>query len=79
MPWYYYTPAGPPYNPCDPNQYTLVVGLPPGCPGANNYMCALQAVDSAGQPIITPDLCAEVATALQGRIDTTNVKLKPTP
>lgn len=79
MPWYYYTPPGPPYDNCNDTHFTLVVGLPPGCPGANNYLCAIQAIDSAGLPIITTDLCTQIATALRDRVDTTNVKLKATP
>lgn len=78
MPWYLYTPITIPRDPLNPNNYTLVVGLPPACPGLNNFICAIQ---SAGvpQPIINQSLCEEMALALVNKIDTTNVKLKPTP
>lgn len=74
MPWYLFTPIYP-CDPCDPNNYTLVGNFPPSCPGPKNYLCAIQAMDNLGLPIITFSLCAEIATALQNNIDTTNVLL----
>ncbi|UIR57401.1 hypothetical protein LZQ00_06180 [Sphingobacterium sp. SRCM116780] len=74
MPWYLFTPTSP-CLPCDPNNYTLLGAVPPPCPPPNNFLCAIQANDNAGKPVITAALCAEIAYALQCRIDTTNVRL----
>lgn len=79
MPWYLFTPTSTPRQTSNPNEYTLVTGNPPLCPGANNFLCAIQAIDNLGQPIIPYLLLAEISDALENRIDTTNVKLKPTP
>lgn len=80
MPWYTYSP-----NPTDPfpydagnlNSYTNVGGSPPTCPSPNNHLCSIQANDSGGKPIITLPLALEMATALNNRVDTTNVQLRP--
>lgn len=77
MPWYLYTPITFPPDTCNPNNYTLVGVLPPSCPSPNNFLCAIQASDIMGLPNLTFALMCEISTALQGRIDTTNVKLKP--
>ncbi|MGA6118309.1 hypothetical protein [Sphingobacterium anhuiense] len=76
MPWYTFTPLGMPRNPSDPNQYTLI-GAPPSCPNPNNYICSIQAMDNSGQPIITLPLLCEIAIALENRMESTNVLLKP--
>lgn len=77
MPWYVFNPIDPfPHNPCDPNNYVLIGSTPPSCPGANNYLCAIQAADNLGKPIITPALCNEIALALLNHIDTVNVLLR---
>ncbi|MGJ1322849.1 hypothetical protein ACR780_09180 [Sphingobacterium faecium] len=77
MSWYAFTPAGLPKNPCDPNSYTLIGNTPPSCPNPNNFLCAIQANDNLGAPIITFPLQCEIAIALQNRTDTVNVLLKP--
>jgi len=76
MPWYVFNPGSFPASPCDPNNYILV-GTAPNCPGVNNVLCAIQADDNMEHPILTAALCSEIATALQNKIDTTNVKLRP--
>ncbi|QQD16041.1 hypothetical protein [Sphingobacterium sp. UDSM-2020] len=76
MPWYSFTPTLNPSEPANPNEYTLL-GAVPSCPGNNNFLCAIQANDNMGQPIIDAALLAEISLALQNRIDRTNVKLKP--
>lgn len=78
MPWYLFTPSFI-RNPFDPNQYTLVTGLPPLCSGANRFTCAIQANDNLGQPIITFGTGVDIVWALLWRRDTVVVKLKPTP
>lgn len=77
MPWYAFTPLAPLSYPDDPNQYTLIGATPPACPGANNFLCAIQAADNLGQPIITAALLEEMGTALENYADSTNVLLKP--
>ncbi len=77
MPWYSFTPLGSaPFSPADPNNYTLL-GSAPLCPGVNSFTCAIQANDNMGKPDIDFTLLAEIALALENRIDRTNVKLKP--
>ncbi|NJI74041.1 hypothetical protein HCX49_12590 [Sphingobacterium kitahiroshimense] len=77
MPWYVYNPVDSfPHNPCSPNNYVLIGTTPPSCPAPNNFLCAIQASDNMGSPIITAALCQEIALALQNRIDTTNVLLR---
>jgi hypothetical protein len=70
MPWYIFIP---------PNFWIIVGSLPPSCPFPKNYLCALQANDNSGQPIITLALQIEIANAVNNRTESTNVKLKPTP
>lgn len=79
MPWFSFTPAFPPGNPCDPNQYTFVGNVPPSCPGVNNFLCAIQAINNFGQPIITAALVCEINAALENRTESVNVILRPTP
>lgn len=77
MPWYLYTPIGSsPYNPLDPNNYTLVGMSPPSCPSPNLNLCAIQ---SSGNtlPNISPSMCQDLIFALSNRVDTFNVLLKP--
>ncbi|MGA6118308.1 hypothetical protein [Sphingobacterium anhuiense] len=77
MPWYNYAPITNPPTVGNPNNYTLVTSLPPNCPNPNNFLCAIQASDSSGSPVITDDLILEIANALQNRTESTNVLLKP--
>jgi len=78
MPWYEFTPAGgPPHAICDHNSYTYVGMTPPTCPTPKKSLCAIQANDSGGQPIMTYALVCEIGSALQNRMDSTNVMLKP--
>lgn len=77
MPWYSYTPITFPGDIGDPNNYTLLTMLPPSCPGLNNYLCAIQAYDNMGYPILTPALICEIANALQNRMTGINVLLRP--
>ncbi len=76
MPWYVFNPINSPASPCDPNNYVLIGSSPPSCPGPNKFLCAIQASDNMEIPIITCELCSEIALALQNRIDTTNVLLR---
>ena len=79
MPWYQFTPIGiAPYDPNTPNNYTLVGSTPPSCPNPNNFLCAIQANDNFGKPIITCALLAQIDLALANRTETTNVLLRPT-
>ncbi len=77
MPWYSYTPITFPGNICDPNNYTLLGIFPPVCPSPKVRLCAIQALDSFGQPILTPALFCEIATAMQNRMEGVNVLLRP--
>jgi len=76
MPWYEFTPTLSPSQPANPNEYTLIPNPLP-CPGSNEVLCVIQANDNMGKPILNLALVSEIALALQNRIDTTNVKLKP--
>lgn len=79
MPWYLFCPIDPyPHNICDPNNYINVGTVPPNCPNPNIYLCAIQAKDNAGKPIITPKLCNEIVMALNNRIESAHVLLRPT-
>ncbi|MGJ1322848.1 hypothetical protein ACR780_09175 [Sphingobacterium faecium] len=77
MPWYSYIPGR--TNVCDPNNYTPVGSNPPNCPTSKLFLCAIQANDNSGHPIITCALICEIANALENRTESTNVKLRPTP
>lgn len=77
MPWYSFTPPWINGNICDPNNYTLITILPPSCPGANNLLCAIQALDNMGKPVLTPALICEIGSSLQNRIAGVNVLLRP--
>jgi hypothetical protein len=79
MPWYIFNPIDSfPHNACDPNNYDLIGINPPNCPSPNLRLCAIQAYDNFGVPIITQALCAEIATAVINQTETTNVVLRPT-
>ncbi|MEJ5145362.1 hypothetical protein [Sphingobacterium sp. MYb388] len=75
MPWYSYIGG----NICSPNSYTIVGSTPPPCPNPNNFLCAIQASDNSGSPIITLALICEIANAVNSRTESTNVLLRPTP
>ena len=77
MPWYSYTPTTLLSNVCDPNNYTLVGVLPPACPSPKRRLCAVQAVDNMGRPILTPALLCEIASAMQNSLEGVNVRLRP--
>ncbi|MEN5193419.1 hypothetical protein [Sphingobacterium faecium] len=79
MPWYSYQPIDSyPHNTTDPNNYNLVGIIPPNCPNPNEFICAIQANDNLGKPIFTTALRNEMLLALNNRIETTNVLLRPT-
>lgn len=75
MPWYQYNGI----NPSNPNAFTLIGNTPPNCAGPKTYLCAIQAQDNSGQPIITLELTLEIANAVNNRTESTNVRLRPTP
>jgi len=78
MAWYLFTPplTGTP-NPSDPNQYTLNGdgSTPPVCP-FNDTVCAIQAPDNSGKPIISTALRQEIITAVNNKTESANVLLK---
>ncbi|MNL47468.1 hypothetical protein D3C87_1702590 [compost metagenome] len=73
MPWYKYNGGGI----GNPNNFTLFGSTPPSCPDPNNRLCAIQAADNMGHPIITTALVLEISNAVNNRIETTNVLLCP--
>lgn len=79
MPWYSFTPTGSaPFNVGDPNNYTLVGSTPPSCPNPNLHLCAIQANDNLGKPLLTDiNLAFEIATAINSNIESVNVLLRP--
>jgi len=77
MPWYKFTPNGLPKDPTDPNQYTLNGNVPSPCPGSNNTLCSIQADDNMGHPTITVALLCEIIWALENKINSVNVSLRP--
>jgi hypothetical protein len=79
MPWYLYTPGLVP-NISDPNQYGPPLAIPPNCPSPKNYLCAIQATDNSGHPWLLGNitLFIEIANALNTRMESVNVKLRPT-
>ena len=76
MPWYIYNPGA--TDPLNPSNYGPPLLPPPTCPGPKNFLCAIQANDNFGRPIITPQFCCELMYALQNRTESTNIKLRPT-
>lgn len=78
MPWFVFCPLGSvPYDICDPNNYVLVGSTPPICPSPKIYLCAIQAANNIGQPLLTFPLLCEIATAVNNRVETVNVLLRP--
>ncbi|WP_400261322.1 hypothetical protein ACFX5U_15515 [Sphingobacterium sp. SG20118] len=73
MPWYIYNGG----DICDSNNYSLYGNNPPPCPNPNNFLCAIQANDNMGKPIIISLLVCEIVNAVNSRTETTNVLLKP--
>nr|WP_315398927.1 hypothetical protein [uncultured Sphingobacterium sp.] len=79
MPWYRFQPTGtPPYNIGNLAFYGPPQAIPPSCISQKKYLCAIQADDTGGQPILTFALGIEIATAINSGIDSTNVKLRNT-
>jgi hypothetical protein len=79
MPWYLYNPIDTfPHNPVDANNYDLIGNTPPSCPSPNSKLCAIQAADNSGNPIITQALTSEMLLALSNSFESTNVLLRPT-
>ncbi|MEN5055155.1 hypothetical protein [Sphingobacterium kitahiroshimense] len=62
-------------NPINPNDYQLESTPPTGCNGSDQ-ICAVQATDNAGKPVLSPALKDEMITALHDRTPSTNVKLR---
>lgn len=79
MPWFIFCPIDTfPNDVCNPNNYFLVGASPPNCPDPNLHLCAIQANNNAGKPIITCGLIIEIANAINSNLETTNVHLRPT-
>lgn len=82
MPWYKFTPCcNNEGNPKDPNQYTLWGnGTQPTSPNCTGYkkICAIQALDWRGRPIIDCDLEHEIWCAQERQRPSANVLLKGT-
>jgi hypothetical protein len=71
MAWFQLEPAG---SPTDPQDYTLEPN-PTGCIGTDQ-ICAVQATDNAGHPVLSAALKDEMINALHNRTASTNVKLR---
>lgn len=79
MPWYLFNPIDTfPHDACDPNNYNLIGIIPPSCPSPKIRLCAIQASDNLGLPIITLALACEMGAAVNNKVETTNVLLRPT-
>jgi hypothetical protein len=77
MPWYSLNHGSTDVG--DPNNYTLIGNNPPNCPSPKLYVCAIQAQDNNGHPILTDiNLLIEIANDVNSRIDSNNVRLGPT-
>lgn len=76
MPWYLYDPGA--TDVTDPNNYGPPLIIPPNCPTPKRYLCAIQANDNSGSPVILIVLVNEIANALNNGSESTNVKLRPT-
>ncbi|MEI2273054.1 hypothetical protein OHD16_12965 [Sphingobacterium sp. ML3W] len=72
MSWFSFTGS----DPSQPSHYTLVGDTPPSCATPTEQMCALQAANSAGSPVITDALKNEIINSLQNQVNGTNVRLK---
>lgn len=75
MPWYIYTLIN--GDICDVNNYTLYGPTAPLCGTPKLHLCAIQANDNMGRPILTSVIVCEIASALQNKTESTNVRLKP--
>lgn len=62
-------------SPTNPNNYTLESGTPTDCIGTNQ-ICAVQAADNAGKPVLSPALKDQMIDALHFNTPSTNVQLK---
>lgn len=79
MPWYSFNPIDAfPHDTTNPNNYNLVGINPPNCPSPKLHLCAIQANDNLGLPIITGALVAEIANAVNNNFDFPNAILRPT-
>lgn len=79
MPWYSFSPIDTfPHDPGNPNNYTAVGSSTPSCPNPNDYLCAIQAADNSGKPLITQALETQITIALANKVESTNVLLRPT-
>lgn len=77
MPWYVYDAGA--TDVTDPNNYGPPLAFPPSCSGLKIFLCAIQAIDNLGKPLLTLiQLIIEIANALNNRMDSTNVKLRAT-
>ncbi len=77
MPWYSYDPGATDIS--NPNNYGPPLLSPPSCSGLKIFLCAIQAIDNFGKPLLTLiQLFIEIANALNCRKESTNVKLRPT-
>lgn len=79
MPWYLFNPIDSfPHDVCSVYNYTLVGNTPPNCGNPNIRLCAIQTTDNWDFPLITCALYCEIANALNTKVETTNVLLRPT-
>ncbi|MBE8719954.1 hypothetical protein [Sphingobacterium pedocola] len=69
MAWFQFTGS----NPTEPADYTL--NPSPSC-GGTDQICAVQADNAGGQPVLTEALKNEMIIALNNRNPSTNVQLK---
>jgi hypothetical protein len=77
MPWYVYNAGG--TNISNPNNYTFIGSIQPTCTTPKNYLCAIQANDNSGQPILNDiNLFIEIGNALNNYTESTNIKLRAT-
>ena len=72
MAWFSYTGT----DPSNPAHYSAPSSTPPSCTSPTQQMCALQADDDGGEPIITDTLKDEIINSLQNQVNGPNVKLK---
>lgn len=77
MPWYLYISNTFPIDICNPNNYLLVGNSPPICPYPKQRLCAIQASDSLGLPIINTTLICQIANAVHNNLENVNVLLRP--
>ncbi|MEN5193426.1 hypothetical protein [Sphingobacterium faecium] len=78
MPWYSFNPIDTfPHDTADPNNYSLTGTTPPNCPSPKLNLCAIQASDNQGLPIITQSLRTQISNAVTNKVETTNVLLRP--